>query len=129
VVLTFTVGFAVVLAAALGHTTERERRAELAAKLGSTRPVIACDRLEAIAHTPLVLPRKIDTSLLEESYAVDLDRSVVRIDGDLPDFTLVQPIRLSGPSVWTGLLHGLRDAVAPDRDSVPITSLAPNCNQ
>jgi hypothetical protein len=128
-VLALTVGFAVVLAAALGHSTESERRAELAVEFGSTRPIITCDQLEAIAKSPLVSPRETDTSLLEESYALDLDRSVVRIDGDLPDFTLVQPIRPAGPSVWTGLLHGLRDAVAPDRDSVPITSLAPNCNQ
>jgi hypothetical protein len=126
-VLALAVGLAVVLAAALGHSTESERRAQLAVEFGSSsRPVITCDELEAIAEAPILLQSEPDPALLEKSYA--LDRAVVRIHGDV---RLVQPIERSGPSAWTGFLGGLRDAVARGRDeSIAVPSLVmPDCNQ
>jgi hypothetical protein len=125
-VLAFAVGSAVVLASILGNSTGYESRSDsTAAPGGSTRPVITCDQLEAIRQAPLVLQPETDAAVLDRSYA--LDRTVVRIDGPLPDFARIER---SGPSTWTRILSGLRDAVGRDRERVSVVSLGlQDCNQ
>jgi hypothetical protein len=128
--LAIAVGAAVVLASALGHSGSESRDAS-APELGQSagHAQLTCDQLEMLAETPPILPERsvpAIPSVLESK--ADRQRLVIPYDGPLPDFARVEH---SGPSVWTGLLRGLRDAVARDRDEpVSVVTLgAPDCNQ
>jgi hypothetical protein len=123
--LAFAVGLAVVLAAALGHSSEGERLAEPG---NSTAPILTCDELEALAQAPILLPRETGVSLFERSDP--LDRSVIRLVGPLPRAKAFEPVTPSGPSAWAGFLRGLRDSVGRDRDErVSVRLVARDCNQ
>jgi hypothetical protein len=133
--LGIVVGAAIVLAAAVGHSGGASRSAaapELGQSAGQFR--ITCDQLEALRQDAIVIPRVVESDLLERTRStLDEYPRVATIHGPAPTLWVED----YGPSLRTRILTALRrlrDAVGIDRDepalSRPVVTLgAPDCNQ